>query len=119
MSPDVAKMLVHEEHRNQFPDYEGTKLKVINTAIVKATATRIGEVLIYAFREQFVSAQEFFNADHECIADTADVKIGPWSGPAHEEVFINTLKQDLVDDGFTIKQHDHRKQCNYFSGENC
>jgi len=118
-SPEVAKMLVCKAHRGQFPDYEGMKLKIINIAMERATINRTGEVLIYAFRQEFKAKSPYFDAHHECIADTAHLRIGPWDTPPEEEIFIKTLEQDLLDDGFVIKQHVHRKQCTYFNGENC
>ena len=118
-SPEVAKMLVSQAHRGQFPDYDGVKLNVINTAMEKAMVNRTGEVLIYAFRQEFKPETPYFDVYHKCIADTAHVKIGPWESPADEEIFIKTLEQDLMDDGFVIKPHDHKKLCEYFCGENC
>ena len=41
-----------------------------------ATVNKTGEVLIYAFRTEFVPKAPNFNANHHCAADQAHISIG-------------------------------------------
>ena len=43
-SPSVARILVREAHKQQFPDYYSLREKVIRIAMQNATTDRIGEV---------------------------------------------------------------------------
>jgi len=118
-TPAVAKQLVKEAHRNQFPDYVTLKQKVIRIAIDNAAVDKIGEVVIHAFRKPFVPRAPYFNPKHECVSDTAHISVGPWDTLADEEALVKCLEADLIDDGFNIKPHEQKRRCKYYNGQNC
>lgn len=43
-----------------------------------ATVSKTGEVLIYAFRTEFVPKSPNFNVNHHCSADQAHISIGKY-----------------------------------------
>ena len=118
-SPPVAKNMVRESHRAQFPDYYGLKQRVIRQAVENAVATQTGEVLVYAFQKVFTPRAPYFNPQHDCVADAAHLHVGPWDSPGDEEVLIRCLEQDLLSEGFNIKAHEQRRRCKYYNGQNC
>ena len=117
--PPVAKVMVRDAHRAQFPDYYGLKQRVIKQALQNAVVNQTGEVTLYAFQKVFTPRAPYFNTQHDCVADTADLAIGPWDSPADEEVLVRCLEQDLIAEGFTIKPHEQRRRCKYYNGQNC
>lgn len=118
-TPPVARMIVRDCYRSQFPDYCGIKLKVIQIAMDNAGVDRAGEVVLHCFRKEFVPRSPMFNAGHECVADTAHINVGPWEGRADEEDLVKCLENDLVEDGFIIRPHEQKRRCKYYSGQNC
>lgn len=118
--PEIATLNVRECHRNQFPNYYETKVRIIQTAMNNAIQTRLGEVLLYVFKTEFVPKTPNFNPKHGCVADSAELTIGPWTTTdADEEVFMKCLETDLSEDGFTVKPHEPRRKCRYFHGQTC
>lgn len=118
-SPSVAKTIVHEAHRAQFPDYYGLKQKVVRTAMDNAVVNQTGEVLVYAFQKVFTPRAPYFNPQHECVVDGAHICVGPWDSPADEEVLIRCIEYDLLAEGFNVKPHEQRRRCKYYNGQNC
>lgn len=41
-----------------------------------ATVSKTGEVLIYAFRQEFIPKAPNFNVNHNCSADQAHISVG-------------------------------------------
>lgn len=41
-----------------------------------ATVSKVGEVLIYAYRQEFVPHAPNFNINHNCTADQAHISVG-------------------------------------------
>ena len=119
LRPAIAKTVVLESHRAQFPNYYEVKDTIIRIAIEKAVISKIGEVRVHAYQKEFVPRTPNFKTDHDCTADTAHVTIGPWSAQADEEIFIRCIEHDLVEDGFSIKPHEQKKRCKYNNGQNC
>lgn len=117
--PPVVSLCVKEAHKLQFPGYEEIKENVIKVAMENATFTKMGEVIIYAFKTEFVPKVHTFNPNHGCIVESAHIKCGPWDAPVDEEVFIKCLENDLLDDGFNVKPHEGRKKCRYYHGQSC
>lgn len=117
--PPVVSLLVKEAHKSQFPNYEEVREEVIKCAMETATFTKLGEVVIYAFKTEFVSKVNTFNPNHGCIVESAHVSIGPWDAPVDEEVFIKCLENDLRDDGFNVRPHEQKKKCRYYHGQSC
>ncbi|XP_045171893.2 BTB/POZ domain-containing protein KCTD7-like [Mercenaria mercenaria] len=117
--PPVVSLCVKEAHKSQFPNYEEIKENVIKVAMENATFTKIGEVIIYAFKSEFVAKVNTFNPNHGCIVESAHIKCGPWDAPVDEAVFIKCLENDLIDDGFNVKPHDVKKKCRYYHGQSC
>ena len=117
--PSVCKMLVRHESRSQYPDYAGFKNKVIQTGMKNATVDHTGEVLIYAFKQEFVPYTAHFNSKHDCVASSAHLTLGPWSSKATPESLMHILEQDLVAEGFNIKPHEQRRRCKYYNGQSC
>ena len=118
-TPAVAKMIVRDAHRAQFPDYYGIKQKVIRQAMDNAVVDQTGEVILYAFKKVFTPRAPYFNPSHDCVADSAHIQIGPWDSTVEEEVLVRCLEQDLLADGFHIKSHEARRRCKYYNGQNC
>ncbi|XP_013386389.1 BTB/POZ domain-containing protein KCTD7 [Lingula anatina] len=119
-TPRVSKLLVSEAHRAQFPNYFEVKQRTIKTAVENATVlNKAGEVIIYAFRKEFVPKAPNFNTNHNCVADQAHINVGPWEALADEETFIRCLENDLVEDGFNVMRHEAKRRCKYYYGQNC
>lgn len=118
-TPVVATTLVKELHRSQFPDYKALKHKIIRIAMDNAAVSKSGEVIIYIFHKIFVPRASYFNMNHECVADTAHLSVGPWESVPDEEALIRCLQSDFIDDGFSIRAHEQRKRCKYYNGQNC
>ncbi|XP_064612513.1 BTB/POZ domain-containing protein KCTD7-like [Liolophura sinensis] len=119
LNPEIAKMTVKEAHRAQFPNYSEVKENVIKMAIDNATINKIGEVIIYVFRTEFVAKAPSFNPNHGCVTELAHVSIGPWTSMADEETFMRCLETDLLEEGFTIRPHDTKRKCKYYFGQTC
>ena len=118
-SPSVAKILVREAHKTQFPDYYELREKIIRIGVQNAAVDKIGEVIINASRKEFTPKSHYFNANHECVADAAHLTVGSWESPADEETLIKCLENDFMMSGFNIKPHEQRKRCRYYNGQNC
>lgn len=119
LMPSVARMLVRDAYRQQFPDYKDVKQRVIHIAMHNASVDRVGEVLIYAYRKEFVPKAAYFNTKHECVVDAAHVTVGPWDSPADEEALIRCLENDFMQEGFSVKPHEQKRRCKYYNGQNC
>ena len=117
--PQVCRVMVKEAHISQFPNYANIKEEVIRKAIENATFTKLGEVIIYAFKTEFVSKVNTFNPNHGCIIESAHLKCGPWDAPVDEEVFIKCLENDLMEDGFQVRPHEAKRKCRYYHGQSC
>lgn len=117
--PPVVSLLVKEAHKSQFPNYEDMKEEVIKTAMDNATFTKIGEVILYVFKNDFKPKANTFNPNHGCIVESAHIRCGPWDAPVDVEVFIKCLENDLVDDGFNVRPHEAKKKCRYYHGQSC
>ena len=115
----IAQTMVKDMHRAQFPDYKELKKKVIRIGMDNASVSKHGDVIIYVFRKPFVPRANSFNVNHDCVADTAHVSVGPWEAVADEDMLIRCLETDLIDEGFHIRPHEQRKRCKYYSGQNC
>ena len=118
-TPGVSRMMVKEAHRAQFPNYYELKQKVLHAAMENASIDRQGEVIIYAFRKEFQPRAQFFNINHECVADGANLNVGPWESAADEEALIRCLEADFLEDGFDMKPREQKKRCKYYNGQNC
>ena len=119
LTPAVAKLIVRESHRMQFPKYAELKQKIVRIAIDNAAIDKVGEVILHCFRKEFVPRAPYFNPSHECVADTAHISVGPWDSPADEDALVRSLEIDLIEDGFTIKPHEQKRRCKYYNGQNC
>ena len=119
ITPAIAASIVKDMHRSQFPDYRELRKKVIRIGMDNATASKTGEVVLHVYRKVFTPRAPSFNAGHECVADTAHVSVGPWEAVADEDALIRCLETDLLAEGFTIRPHEQRKRCKYYSGQNC
>ena len=80
---------------------------------------QVGEVIVFAFRKMFEPRAPSFNRDHDCVANSAHVSIGPWDSLADEESLVRCLENDLQAEGFNIKPHEQRRRCKYYNGQNC
>lgn len=118
LMPPVVALCVKEAHKSQFPNYDEIKENVIKIAMDNATFTKIGEVIIYAFKTEFVPKVNTFNPNHGCIVESASITCGPWEAPVEEEVFLKCLVNDLIDDGFDAK-NEPKKKCRYYHGQSC
>ncbi len=118
-TPLVARMIVKEAHRAQFPEYYAIKSKVINTAMSNAAINKIGEVIIHAFKKVFSPRAAYFNVNHDCVVDTAHLTVGPWDTSADEEGLIKCLENDFMEEGFNVRVHDQKRRCKYYNGQNC
>lgn len=117
--PPVVTLMVKEAHISQFPNFQEAKEDVLKAAMENATFTKIGEVLVHAFRSEFVPKVSTFNPNHGCVVEGAHVKVGPWDTPVDEEVFIRCLENDLIEDGFNLKPHEMKRKCKYYHGQSC
>ena len=117
--PAVAHILVKESQHNLFPNFKDFKQEIIKIAIANCNADRQSDVTIHPFRKPFVPKAAYFDVKHDCIIDTADISVGPWDSPADEEGLIKCLEHELMEDGFKIKQHDAKRRCKYYNGQNC
>ncbi|XP_067931932.1 BTB/POZ domain-containing protein KCTD7-like [Watersipora subatra] len=117
--PSISAQIVKENHRAQFPDYEENKRRILQIAMENATVTKSGDVIIYAFRTEFVPKASNFNMNHHCSADQAHISIGPWESIADEETLIKCIESDLIDEHFKVKFHEGKRRCKYFCGQSC
>ncbi|KAF6023449.1 hypothetical protein EB796_018242 [Bugula neritina] len=90
--PSISALIVKENHRSQFPDYQENKKRIIQIAMENATVSKTGEVLIYAFRTEFVPKSPNFNVNHHCSADQAHISIGPWKALLMKKLSSNALR---------------------------
>lgn len=119
LKPEIAAIAVKESQRAQFPDYGAVKEEIIKVAMARAVVSRIGDVLIHAFRKEFKPKTPTFNPKHGCIVDSAQVTIGPWEGVADEDALIRCIENDLQEEGFTLRPHEGKKKCKYYFGQTC
>ncbi|XP_033746860.1 BTB/POZ domain-containing protein KCTD7-like [Pecten maximus] len=119
LKPEVARLHVREAHRQQFPNYYQVKNQVIHLAIDNAILNRLGEVILYVFRTEFVPKVPNFNPNHGCVIENAHLTVGPWSAAVDEELFMKCLETDLIEEGFNLKPHESKKKCRYFHGQTC
>ena len=117
--PSVAHLLVKESQHSLFPNFLELKQQVVRIAVANVNADRQSEVTIHAFRKPFIPKAAYFDLKHDCIIDVADIYVGPWDSDADEEALIKCLENDLLEEGFKIKQHEQRKRCKYYNGQNC
>ena len=115
----VAKLIIKQSLRDSFPRYAEFKSKVIREGIRKASRGLNPEVTVYAFCEEFVPTSSHFRADHACLIDDADVRIGPWTTGTSELHLMCCLEKDLREDGFVVLPIDKRRRCSYYQGQNC
>lgn len=119
LKPEIACVTVKEAHKSLFPNYNDIREQVITLAIKHAEATKIGEVIIYAFRTEFVPRTQTFNPNHGCVIDNAHIKIGPWKASVDEEAFMKCLENDLLEEGFSVRPHEVKRKCRYYHGQTC
>ncbi|XP_067931931.1 BTB/POZ domain-containing protein KCTD7-like [Watersipora subatra] len=117
--PSISAQIVRVNHRAQFPDYEENKRRVVQIAMENATVTKTGDVIIFAFRTEFVPKAPNFNMNHHCSADQAHISIGPWESIADEETLIKCIQSDLIDEHFNVILHEGKRRCKYFYGQSC
>ena len=119
LKPEIASLQVKESHRAQFPGYSNARDEIIRNAIVNAAISKVGEVIVHAFRKEFTPRVQNFNPNHGCIVEQANVCIGPWESTASEEMLIKCLEADLMDEGYVVKPHESRRKCKYYYGQTC
>lgn len=119
LKPEIAAMAVKESQRAQFPNYAEVKEEIIKVAMSRAVIARVGDVSVYAYKRELKPKIASFNPKHGCIVENAQVRVGPWDGPADEDALIRCIENDLQEDGFNLRPREGKKKCKYYYGQTC